>query len=212
MTHIERAAFDLLRDRLGLVVATKAQWSLIAGGRRGEPFDQLPPPRDDGEAESRAYAGAAIRLIHELEGMVEVDEPLAWAAEAIEEGMLAWLSERIGPFSPRDLMDRAPDERAAFLEERGRRFPNAAVCWMHAGVREVRFVVTACRLVALCHEAGEARLASFFCRGEARFLGGVAPRVVLIRDRTIAAGAPDCPFTVQFRAPETAAPAPLGPE
>ena len=183
VSHVERTALALLRPEFGIRTAVRIRRRLRVREKDGEPFGDLLPSPSRSEREARAEVGGAVRLYRELFGMHQVDDPERWTALAIEEGAGAWWRASYG---------------RGWLREQGEDFAGGTVRWDVWTEEEVRFTVTACRLVELCRKAGEPKLAPFFCRADARHFGAIAPRVVLVRDRTIAAGGDDCPFLVRF--------------
>lgn len=193
-----RAAFGVLRRRFGLLRALAIGFALERRVVRGEPFAHLPPPTDDKARASRAQIGPAIVLFGLLVERYGDPTALEVTAAVVEAAAVAFLQETIGPLRRADLARLAPAERDAFVRERMARFPNADVRFEHIGADEVRFTVTACRFVRLCHAAGCPELAPLFCAGDATFFGGVEPDVVLLRETTLAVGGDRCPFVLRY--------------
>lgn len=169
---------------------------------RGEPFGALPSPDDWREQGSREQAGPAILLYDELRHVVHEAEALSITAEVVEEGAVVFLAKTIGSLRRSDLEPLDEGQRRAFVEERGRRFPNATMSWDEVTPSRVRFTVHSCRLVELVVGAGRPELAPLFCQGDARFFGTIEPDVELIRLETLAGGGSACPFTIQFKVPK----------
>ncbi len=199
MGVIEMAAVKVVNRRIGARVAGRVFLHLRRRERDGEPFAHLPAARTEGETRSRALAGAAVRLFHELNETIEVDDPMALTCEAVETGMVEYLKEHVGVIHRDDWPHVDDESRAQWLQARTAGLPGVEIRWDQVTAEELWFTVTSCRLAQLCSAAGEPGLARVFCRGEARFLAQIEEHAVLIRDRTIAAGGEDCPFQLRFR-------------
>ncbi len=193
-----RAAFGVLRRRFGLLRALGIGWAIERQKAGGRPFGHLPPPTGEKDAQSRAQIGPAIVLFAVLVERYGDSTALEVTAEVVEAAALAFLGETVGPLRRATLAAMGPEERDAFVRDRMARFPNAEVRFEHIGADEVRFTVTDCRFVALCHAAGCPELAPLFCAGDARFFGEVEPDVVLIRETTLAVGGDRCPFVLRY--------------
>lgn len=191
----------MLWNRLGFRDAVRVGLRVQRRAGRGEPFAELPPTDDWREAGSREQAGPAILLYDELRDLVHEAEALSITAEVVEEAAVVFLGRTIGSLRRSDLAPLDEAARRAFVEERGRRFPNATLTWDEVSPSRVRFTVHACRLVELVVQAGRPELAPLFCQGDARFFGTVEPDVELLRPETIAGGGAACPFTIQFKEP-----------
>jgi hypothetical protein len=199
---IEKAALDVMVRHLGW---WRAVWYGLAVRRRvkrGEPFAHLPPPETEKEAQSRAQAGPAIVLYRCLRRVIGPEDAVDITTDAVEAGALVFLQQTIGPLNREVLAAMSPEERIAFVKERGEAFPNATVRWDRVDLEAVRFTVLDCRFVSLCAEVGHPELAPIFCKGDARFFGTVEPDVELIRTETLAAGGRMCPFLIQWKQPE----------
>lgn len=196
-----RAAFGVLRRRFGWWRALALGLAIERRRSAGRPFGHLPPPRDDKDARSRAQIGPAIVLFGVLVERYDDSTAIAATAAVVEAAALAFLGQTVGPLRRETLASMSPEERDRFVRERMARFPNADVRFDHIGADEVRFTVTACRFVALCHAAGCPELAPLFCAGDARFFGEVEPDVVLIRETTLAVGGDRCPFVLRYAEP-----------
>ena len=73
--------------------------------------------------------------------------------------------------------------------------------WDEVSGERVRFTVTSCRFPAV-RGGGCPELAPVFCEVDARYFGTVEPDIVLTRPTRIAAGDPECAFTLSWRAPD----------
>lgn len=193
-----RAAFGVLWRRLGFFRALSVGLAIDRQRAGGRPFGHLPPPVDDKERQSRDQIGPAIVLFALLVERYGDTKALSVTAEVVEAAALAFLGETVGPLRRAQLAAMDAEARDRFVRERMSRFPNAEVRFEHIGADEVRFTVTACRFVNLCHAAGCPELAPLFCAGDARFFGEVEPDVVLIRETTLAVGGDRCPFVLRY--------------
>ncbi len=195
--RVQWASFRVLWRRLGLWRALRVGMALQKAERRGEPFADLPPATDEKERGSRAQAGPAILLFRALKTTGYV-QALELTSEAIEAGAIAFLSQSIGPIRREELEALSPAEREAWVQDVGAKFPNAEVRWDEVSGEAVRFTVTSCRFVRLCHEVGAPELAPLFCKGDATFFGGVQKGVELVRPSTLASGGAHCDFNLQW--------------
>lgn len=194
------SAVKVLAHRLGVLETLRVGVMVARALRRGEPFAHLGPPTDARDRESRAQAAPALALYRALRARGRSDAREI-VAEVVEAAAVVFLARTIGPIRRATLAAMSEPERERWVRERAARFPNAEPTFDAVGPEGVRFRVSACRFVALCHAAGAPELAPVFCRGDARYFGTVEPDVVLERPHTLAEGGPDCPFTIRFRDP-----------
>ena len=199
---MEKAALRVLAGHLGWVRALWYGLNIRSRVRSGEPFNHLPAPLTEKETLSRAQAGPAIVLYRRLRRAIGPEDAVGITTDAVEASALVFLAETIGPLDRDSLTAMGPDERLAFLKDKGNRFPNATIRWEQAEAARVRFTVLDCRFVSLCAEAGHPELAPIFCKGDAEYFGGVETGVELIRNETLAAGGRHCPFVLQWAAPD----------
>lgn len=195
---MEKAALRVLAGHLGWIRALWYGLNVRNRVRRGEPFAHLPAPLTEKEAHSRAQAGPAIVLYRRLRRAIGPEDAVGITTDAVEASALVFLQQTIGPLDRGALTAMSPDDRLAFLKDKGNRFPNATIRWEQVEAERVRFTVLDCRFVSLCAEAGHPELAPIFCKGDAEFFGGVEPGVTLIREETLAAGGRRCPFVLQW--------------
>lgn len=196
-----RAAFGVLRRRFGWWRALRIGLAIERRRAAGRPFAHLPAPRDEKDAQSRDQIGPAILLFGALVERYDDSTAIEVTAAVVETAAIAFLEQTVGPLRREHLAAMSADERDRFVRERMSRFPNAEVRFERIDADEVRFTVTACRFVALCHAAGCPELAPLFCAGDARFFGEVEPDVVLIRETTLAVGGDRCPFVLRYADP-----------
>jgi hypothetical protein len=69
------------------------------------------------------------------------------------------------------------------------------VRWLDGPPGTVQLEILRCRIHEICHAAGAPEVTSCFCDAETPVLTRSAPQLVLVRDMTIARGAPLCRFT-----------------
>ena len=194
MVRVTLAGLQCLRTAVGAATTVRVAGHVLAQQVRGEPFGPLPAGSDWRERGSRQQAGEAVRLYRALRSVRPPEEALRIAAAVIEAGGVRFLQDTIGPLRRSMLETLDPEERKAFLADRGGRFPNATPVWERTGPEAVSFTISACRLVSLVQEAGHPELAPLFCASDARFFGTVEPNVVLDRPETIASGSHRCRF------------------
>ena len=197
--HVTLAGLQRLYILLGSSMATRVVARVVAQQARGAPFRHLPPATTWRERGSRQQAGDAIRLYRALLALTSPDRARDVAADVIEAGGVRFLRQTIGPLRRADLAALDPAGRAAFLADRGQRFPNATPEWTTVEAERVSFTISACRLVSLVTEAGHPELGPMFCASDARFFGSVEPDVLLERPTTLAAGDPACAFHLRWR-------------
>lgn len=192
----ERTAVRILFRELGFVeglrLAGRVQTRVLAG----EPFDELPSPESEDERKSREQIAPAIVLYDEL--LADYQQPRAYdlVEEIAVEGAVHFLSRTIGRLRKRDLLGMTDRERRDFVETKGEQFFNAKLRWETIEEDEVEFTVLECRFPGLCESVGYPELAPVFCKGDAKFFGGVEEDVDLDRPHTIAEGADTCPFHI----------------
>jgi hypothetical protein len=69
------------------------------------------------------------------------------------------------------------------------------VRWLEGPPGTVQLEILRCRIHEICHAAGAPEVTSCFCEAESPVLTRSVPQLVLVRDMTIARGAPLCRFT-----------------
>jgi hypothetical protein len=173
---------------------------VLAQQLRGEPFGHLPPATDWRERGSRQQAGDAVRLYRALRALLPEEEALSVAESVVSAGGVRFLQAAIGPLRRAELSAMSAEERRVFLEERGRRFPNAQPQWTRTDGDRVSFTIPACRLIELAAVAGHPELGPMFCASDARFFGEVEPDVHLERPTTLARGDGCCVFHLSWQA------------
>jgi hypothetical protein len=67
--------------------------------------------------------------------------------------------------------------------------------WLEGAPGTVQLEILRCRIHEICHAAGAPEVTTCFCDAEAPLLTRGDPQLVLVRDMTIARGAPLCRFT-----------------
>lgn len=194
----ERVGAPILLRELGLWRAMQIGRTVRRGLRAGAPFAHLPPAESKGERDSRDQIGRAILLYRALSELVGRQRAFAITEQVVIEAACVFLAEQLGPLD-RSTIEAVPEHaRQAWVEERGKRFPNATVRWDHIGPDAVEFTVTDCRFPRLCAAADAPELAPIFCAGDSKFFGTVEPDVRLDRPQTIATGAPTCLFAIRY--------------
>ncbi len=194
----ERIAAPILLKELGVLGALRVGRRIRRRMKRGEPFAEMPPPQGDDERLSREQIGPAVLLYQELQRVTSQAESMRITEEVVVEAGILFLRDTLGPLRRADLEQLDEAGREQFAKERGARFFNATMRWDEIGDDRVRFTVTACRFPRLCADCGVPELAPVFCRADARYFGTVEPDVTLTRPHTIAEGATECPFALQW--------------
>ncbi|MBI5500647.1 MAG: L-2-amino-thiazoline-4-carboxylic acid hydrolase [Deltaproteobacteria bacterium] len=69
------------------------------------------------------------------------------------------------------------------------------VRWLEGAPGTVQLEILRCRIHEICHAAGAPEVTTCFCDAESPLLTRGDPQLVLVRDMTIARGAPLCRFT-----------------
>ena len=192
-----------LIQRLGVFGAAVVGWKVDTAQRRGEPFEQLPPPVDERERLSRLQAAPLLLLYRVLKDRLgDEQEALDIARAAAMAGGRAFLGRTLGKLD-RATLDALDDEgRQQFAEDKAHQFFNATLTWDHVGADEVRFTVSACHFPRLCEAAGLPEVAPLFCETDAAYFGSVEPDVILERPHTLATGGESCPFRLYWASGE----------
>lgn len=194
----ERLAIPILLRELGIFRSLRLGGRIRKRKDAGEPFAALEPPASEDERLSREQVGPAILLYQELQRFVDQREAYRITETVVVAGAVLFLGQTIGPLrrAELDAMDQAA--RDEFVKDRGGRFFNATVRWDQISGKEVAFTVLHCKFPPLCAAAGVPELAPVFCKGDEKFFGTVEPDVRLVRLQTIAGGAENCPFRLQW--------------
>jgi hypothetical protein len=98
------------------------------------------------------------------------------------------------PLAAADPLDALAEALEATLAA-GQELGLYEVRWLDGPPGTVQLEVLRCRIHEACHAAGAPEVTSCFCDAEAPVLTRSDPQIVLIRDATIARGAPLCRFT-----------------
>lgn len=198
----ERLAAPILIRELGVLNALRVGRRIRRRAKAGEPFAALGEPTCEDDRLSREQIGPAVLLYQEAREVVDDARALALTEEVAVAAALIFLRAQLGELRRDELASLTPEGRAQFAEERGARFFNATMRWDEVSGERVRFTVTSCRFPPLCAAAGVPELAPVFCEVDARYFGTVEPDIVLTRPTRIAAGDPECAFTLSWRAPD----------
>ena len=201
MSPMTRAALKAMSADFGLWETLKVGVMIAYRETLGHPFRTLSPTKDRRQRESRKQLGPAVLLYQHLSKSRSRPLALEITARVIEASGHAFLSSVMGTLDPRALLEMEEIERSDYLRPKLERIPNAIFSLSFTD-KEVRFTVTDCAFVSLCHQLKVPELAPLFCAVDDHFFGGVVSDIKLSRATTIASGGETCPFIFSFKQEE----------
>ena len=194
-----RAAWSVLRRRLGTARALRLVWQLSRALRRGEPFVDLPPVETEKQAWCRQQLGPAIALYRILKAQRGAEAALELTADLVLEATVAYLRTQIPALQRKDYEVLPESERQSMLTNLVDQFPNVEVGAFETSDRHFRFTVSRCVFVGMCRDLGHPELAPIFCAGDGAFFERHMPEIAFDRPTTRAQGQSCCDFRFAWR-------------
>ena len=195
----DRVGIRILREELSVLKLMRVGAGIAWAMARGEPFRALPAVDSENERLSREQIGPAIVLYRALQNVgLNQQEAFRITRRVVLEAGADFLKSTLGPLRRADLEALDDKSRWAMARGLGDRFFNATVRWEAVEPDRVEFTITACRFPALCSAVGASELAPLFCEVDEAYFGSVEPNVRLTRTATIARGAKECPFALEW--------------
>lgn len=188
------AGIPVLLNRLSIVEAITVAWRIERAAFRGEPWNDLDPPKDEKERLSREQIAPAILLYRELLKTHTQEDAIDIVLQTAIAGGVKFLKSSIGIIQRDDIARKSDDELATWTRETADKFFNADIVFDQVDREAVAFTVSRCRFPELCRAVGVPELAPVFCATDEAFFGKVQPGVTLTREETIASGGAKCGF------------------
>lgn len=198
-SKIELAAFRVLKAELGLNQLLKILPLLNKRKKKGEPFNNLPPPITEKDKESRALIGDAILLYRALGEVLSQQQAEHITRKVITESAVAQLSCLVPKLKKAELNRMSEQEKRQKFTEIIDKFPNADYVIVKAEEDLYHYNITRCRLVELIVAAGHPELSNAFCAGDGLFFERHQPDIEFNRDTMIGEGCKQCEFRFKVK-------------
>ncbi len=167
--------------------------SMILQSILGRPWRKLPRPKNRKDRQSRALIGDAVLMYRQLLRRLPQQEALEAIRGIIYHSAMRFLSDSIPPMDP-DFFSRPQGELRQRVISMVDRFPNTDYVLDKVQYPRLRYLVTRCRFVELCHVLGHPELAAAFCAADGAFFKERQPLISMKRPQTIASGDDICDF------------------
>ena len=188
-TRVLATYLDEIRRKAGVVAATRAMAALAAPST----FRRQAALAGVGASPILYAAVGAVACYHALVRSVGPHRALGTVRAAVvaAAGHLALPPSR----NPDDDPLEALAEAIETILSSGQELGIYDVRWLEGAPGTVQLEILRCRIHEICHAAGAPEVTSCFCDAESPLLTRGDPQLVLVRDKTIARGAPLCRFT-----------------
>ena len=198
-SKMKYSAFMVLIKYFGLWKALKIGLEIEWRTWRGDPFKNINSASlTQKEKESRIQAGPAILLFQILNRNLNESKALEYTGYIIEVSAHLFLSSVMGTLDLNLLSKMSKQERYQELQTKLDAFPNAHFNIDYAESDEVKFSVSSCHFVSLCHQVHLPQVAPLFCAVDHSYFSQKENRIKLERPTTLATGGQSCPFTLSI--------------
>ena len=192
--RIKKAAIGVLRKELGW----KKVFGLLPGlsrrQKQGEPWQDLPEPKDQKDKDSRLLIGEAILLYRELLQRIPQVDAERIVRKVIIESAVMQLYTLIPKISRDAILALNPEDRKVKFCDIIDQFPNADWKIHKVTDTEYGYMITRCRLVELIIATGHPELKDAFCAGDGIYFERYQPEIIFSRPSKIGSGDNSCEF------------------
>jgi len=188
----------LLKRSIGWISALSVGISLQKKVKKGEPFNQLPPPKDTKDIKSRLQIGPAIILYELLLEKYGQQKALELVQEVAQEGAILFLGTILPEIDRNWYNSLTEENKETKLLELVESFPNSTIGALEFGDDSFRFEVKQCSFVELSKSTGHPELAQVFCKGDGVYFERHVNQVKFERPTTLAKGGGCCDFRFEW--------------
>jgi len=183
--RITLAAAKVLINRLGLKTTLALVKELANQRKEGEPWKNLPKPKDKKDIYSRALIADAILMYRSLLKRMDKEKAINLVKELIIEAAMMQLYSLIPKISADDALTKSQEEINDLLTEIVEKFPNTD--WERIESKGISFAyrITRCRLVELVNDLGLPELQDAFCPGDELYFEKFQPDINFSRPKNI---------------------------
>ncbi|MHA1383029.1 MAG: L-2-amino-thiazoline-4-carboxylic acid hydrolase [Candidatus Helarchaeota archaeon] len=200
--RISLTALKVLKRNLGLGTIFSLVSNLINQKKKGEPWNNLPPPKDDKDIRSRALIGDVIIIYRELLKKMSQDKAEKIIRETILEASIIQLYSLVPIIKKEDILSKSQEERNEILTKMIDKFPNTDWEVLHSTKSSFAYRINRCRLVELIKDVGYPELSDVFCRGDGVYFERYQPDFIFKRTSLIGEGQDYCDFIFELKTSE----------
>ncbi len=163
------AAGKVLIEECGLKTSFSLVKELGKQQKMGEPWKDLPKPKDQKDIDSRALIGDAILIYRSLLKRMEKEKALNIIGNLILRASMRQLYSLVPQLKPEDALSKSEEEIEVLLTEIIEKFPNTEWHLLESTKNSFAYRITRCRLVELVNDVGHPEMSSLFCPGDALY-------------------------------------------